>query len=612
MSTGTATKIYWIPASVTLALMFGGVWASTQWVASLLDYQTALGNPLLTLGSTPIYSPKFLAWWWQYGSYAPQQFDKAAFATYGGVFAGLAVAFGSALNRAKGKNKLTSHGTARWADKKDIEKSGLLGTKGVVFGMTEDGRYLRHDGPEHLLVMAPTRGGKGTGIIIPSLLTWSGSVLVTDLKGENYLATAGYRQQKMKNKILRFDPVDNSGTCAKFNPLNEIRARTKNEVRDAQNLADMLVDPNGSGQLDHWAKTGHALLTGVTLHLKYTQSNATLASMATFLSDPTRTFPETLQLMMTTTHDSSGILKEIYGSDSPTHPVVAQSARELLNKSANELSGVLSTAMSFLGLYRDPLVAANTCQSDFAVTDLMDNDNPVSLYIVIPTSDANRLTPLTRLILSQILRRLTENPKFEGVRQVPSGKHRLLLLIDEFPALGQMKAISSGISVIAGYGLKCLLIVQSLNQLYETYSKNNSIRDNCHIQIFYTPNDENTPEIISKALGSRTEIVENRSYQGNRLNLWLGRANVSQSEIARPLMTPAEIKLIPKDREIVFIAGVPPILARKIAYHQDKNFTKRILAAPDKSDRLVQPITPASTPTTATTWLNQKPTDEII
>jgi type IV secretory pathway TraG/TraD family ATPase VirD4 len=226
-----------------------------------------------------------------------------------------------------------------------------LAEEGIALGLYGN-RYLRHDGPEHVLAVAPTRSGKGVGLVLPTLLTWTGSAVIHDIKGENWQLTAGWRARG--SRCLLFDPT--SQDSARFNPLLEVR-KGAHEVRDVQNIADILVDPEGMRERrDHWDKTAHALLTGAILHVLYAEQEKTLARVASFLADPSRSTLRTLKVMLFTNH---------LGTDEApmAHPVVASVARELLNKSDNERSGVVSTAMSFLGLYRDPIIAANTASS---------------------------------------------------------------------------------------------------------------------------------------------------------------------------------------------------------------------------------------------------------
>lgn len=573
-----------------LTIFLSGVWTSTQFAAKWLAYQPQLGPPMFVLKGVPIYFPlKIFIWVFQYHAYAPKIFDKALLFAFAGSILGVCVAIGLALLRAKKPKELTSHGTARWADHDDLKRAKLLEGKGIVLGVSNEGEYLRHDGPEPVLVYAPTRAGKGVSIIVPTLLTWPHSVIVTDIKGENWGITSGFRKHGLKNITMKFDPTANDGTSVRFNPLAEIRLKTDFEVRDVQNIVDMIIDPQGTGNLDHWEKTGHALLVGAILHVLYSHEySPTLAGVAALLSDPKRDFTYTLLTMRQFNHlknvEDRNVFKNIYGSDSETHPVVSHAAQALFNKDEKERSGVLSTALSFLELYQDPVIARNTACSEFSITDLMNHEKPVSLYLVIPSSDILRVTALTRIILNLIVTRLTEKMEFENGRPVASYEHRLLLLLDEFPAFGKLDNFEKQLAFVAGYGIKPLLIVQSLNQLFKTYGDNNSIIDNCHVRTVFTPNTDETAERVSRMLGQRTELVQSQSYSGHRLNPWLTNASYSTQEIGRALMTPDEVMVLPYDEEIVFVTGFSPIKANKLVYYEDDNFTSRLKPVPAKSD----------------------------
>ena len=378
---------------------------------------------------------------------------------------------------------------------------------------------------------------------------------------------------------------------AAYNPLLEVR-RGEWEVRDVQNVADVLVDPEGSlERRNHWEKTSHSLLVGAILHVLYAEADKTLAGVAAFLSDPKRPIETTLQAMMTTPHLA----------EAGPHPVVASTARELLNKSDNERSGVLSTAMSFLGLYRDPVVAQVTRRCDWRITDLITEDRPATLYLVVPPSDISRTKPLIRLVLNQIGRRLTEDLHAKNRR------HRVLLMLDEFPALGRLDFFESALAFMAGYGLKAFLIAQSLNQIEKAYGANNSILDNCHVRVSFATNDERTAKRVSDALGTATEMKAMKNYAGHRLSPWLGHLMVSRSETARPLMTPGEVMQLPPADEIVMVAGTPPIRAKKARYYEDKRLAERILPPPRLATTARQP--------TSDTWsalAPQKPSEALL
>ena len=556
----SATKILWGQVITVFAIVLLAIWTATEWTAWRLGFQPELGRPWFEVLHFPFYLPPAFFWWWYaYDAYAPSIFVEGAYIAASGGLIAAAVAIGMSVWRAREAKNAETYGSARWALPKEIEQAGLLGPDGVVLGRHQRS-YLRHDGPEHVLCFAPTRSGKGVGLVIPSLLTWPGSAIVHDIKGENWQLTAGFRAQH--GRVLLFDPTNAKSSA--YNPLLEVR-RGEWEVRDVQNIADILVDPEGSlEKRNHWEKTSHALLVGAILHVLYAEEDKTLAGVAAFLSDPKRPIESTLAAMMKTSHlGEAGV-----------HPVVASAARELLNKSGNERSGVLSTAMSFLGLYRDPVVAEVTRRCDWRIGDIVAGDRPTTLYLVVPPSDINRTKPLIRLILNQIGRRLTED------LLAKAGRRRLLLMLDEFPALGRLDFFESALAFMAGYGIKSFLIAQSLNQIEKAYGPNNSILDNCHVRVSFATNDERTAKRVSDALGTATEMKAMKNYAGSRLSPWLGHLMVSRSETARPLLTPGEVMQLPPTDEIVMVSGLHPIRAKKARYYEDARLQERIVPPP--------------------------------
>ncbi|HUC78006.1 MAG TPA: type IV secretory system conjugative DNA transfer family protein, partial [Vicinamibacterales bacterium] len=320
----SATKILWGQILVVSMIVLAAIWGATQWTAWRLGYQPQLGTPWAELAGTPVYAPPaFFLWWYWFDAYAPRIFVEGAIIASSGGFAAIAIAIGMSVWRAREAKEATTYGSARWATAQEIRKAGLLEPDGVVLGCF--GReYLRHDGPEHVLCFAPTRSGKGVGLVVPTLLTWPGSAIVHDIKGENWQLTAGWRARF--SRVLLFDPTNAESSA--YNPLLEVR-RGDAEVRDVQNVADILVDPEGAlERRNHWEKTSHSLLVGAILHVLYAEDDKTLGGVANFLSDPRRPISTTLRAMMTTPHLGNG-----------PHPVVASAARELLNKSENERSG---------------------------------------------------------------------------------------------------------------------------------------------------------------------------------------------------------------------------------------------------------------------------------
>lgn len=630
----------------TLAVLLGitmlTCWLATQVTAHMLGYQPALGEPLARLGAYALYTPiDYFLWLLKFGNV--QGTEDAFF--YGEVILFalhflFVPAVWLAVRRAKkigGKTDL--HGSARWAEKEDIYTSTLLrrpvpylkklahkaidvnkvkwmkpllGDKpatnfGCYIGAwidpkTGEYHYLAHDGPEHLLTFAPTRSGKGVGQVIPTLLSWPHSTVVHDIKGEAWALTAGYRKAK-GHRVLKFEPSEPDGSSIRFNPLEEVRLRTPREVADVQNIAQMIVDPDGKGMADHWAKTGHELLSAAILHILYLGHTKTLRGLVSFFCDPARTIEQVAESMLTGQHDPHGAQGWIdlnTGEPTNTHPVVAESARSFLNKSENERSGVQSTAMSYLSLYRDPIVAANTEVSEFRIHDLMNFDDPVSLYLVVPPNDKARLRPLIRLVLNQIFRQTTEKMDFADGRSVAGYKHRLLMMLDEFPALGKLDLVQESLAFVAGYGIKCYLITQDLTQLYAAYGKDESILSNCHVRMAYAPNKVETAELLSKYCGVTTINKQTRSYSGSRLNPLLMHVMAAEQETQRPLLTADECLRLPgavKSQDgknilepgdmLIFPAGSPPIYGKQILYFKDPIFDARSkIKAPLESDRL--------------------------
>ncbi|WP_097755884.1 conjugal transfer protein TraG [Escherichia coli] len=560
---------------VVFAVVIAGVWGATQWTAAALGYQLRLGSPWFDFLGTPVYHPwKLFEWWFFFDAYASHVFDIGGAIAGGSGLVAVVVAIAMSVWRSRQSKLVTTYGSARWADAVEIREAGLTDPAGVFLGL-HDGQYLRHEGPEHVLTFAPTRSGKGVGLVVPTLLSWPASAVIHDIKGENWAITAGWRSRF--SHCLLFNPTDSHS--AAYNSLLEVRRGT-HEVRDVQNIADILVDPEGAlEKRNHWEKTSHALLVGAILHVLYAAEDKTLRGVANFLSDPACPFELTLHRMMTTRHLGESI-----------HPVVASAAREVLNKSDNERSGVLSTAMSFLGLYRDPTVAEVTSRCDWRIADLISVEHPVSLYLVVPPSDISRTKPLIRLILNQIGRRLTES--LDGSAGVER-RHKLLLMLDEFPALGRLDFFESALAFMAGYGLRAFLISQSLNQIDKAYGQNHSILDNCHVRVTFATNDERTAKRISETLGTATELRAQRNYAGHRLAPWLGHLMVSRQETARPLLTPGEVMQLPPDESVVMVSGHAPIKAKKLRYYLDANFKQRVLPPPVLADGGYADVPPA-------------------
>ena len=597
---------------LAIVFMLAGLQSATQFFAHEFGYPSQLGPHYQHL-----YAPwSILLWayqWWGLFQLSLMRAAAVGMTVTSIGLLGLMVAKVVAANSAKTNPYL--HGSARWANQQDIEKAGLLPrpitfwqqltgqqkptSEGVYVGAWLDKkgvtRYLRHNGAEHVLCYAPTRSGKGVGLVIPTLLSWEHSAVITDLKGELWALTSGWRQKYARNKVLRFEPAALSGGVY-WNALDEIRLATEYEVGDVQNLATLLVDPDGKGLATHWQKTAQALLVGVILHVLYKAqqegTDATLPAVDDMLSNPDRESAELWMEMVTYEH--------VYGKN---HPTVGAAARDMLDRPDEEAGSVLSTAKSYLALYRDPVVRRNVSKSEFRIKDLMNFETPVSLYIVTHPNDKARLRPLVRVLINMIVRLLADKMDFVNGQPKAHYNHRLLMLLDEFPSLGKLEILQEALAFIAGYGIKCYLICQDINQLKsrETgYGHDESITSNCHVQSAFPPNRVETAEHLSKLTGQTTVAKEQITTSGRRTSALLGQVSRTIQEVQRPLLTPDECLRMPgplKNAQgliekagdmVVYVAGSPAIYGVQPLFFKDPIFKARAaIPAPLQSDRLI-------------------------
>lgn len=607
----SATKVRGI-TGVSLVLVIIAINSyCTQFVASRLAYHASLGEPMF--GN--YYSP--FAWWrWavNFREYAPTTYNYAALIFLGGVFVSLFVykAIVGFVTRSSRKHPDT-HGTAHFATLDEVKKSGLMDQKqGVYCGgydhpKTGRTHYLRHNGPEHICVIAPPRSGKGVGLIVPTLLSWPDSVVVLDIKGENDAMTSGCRKELLNNIVLRFDPANRGNSCS-WNPLGEIRFRTHYQISDAQNIAHMVIDSDGKGLTDHWKRGAFQLLGGVIMHalMKSDSRGRTpclkdcaemLKGTGGFAAPPVE-FDDGESFLM-------GLFVEMQNVPFDEGDSVAREAalfiqgigRSMAGKPSKELDSIISSAGTELALYEDPTIGENTSRNDFMVSDLMDCDRPVSLYLITTPDDLPRLTPLIRIFITRMIMGLTGQMTFDDGRSKTAHKHRLLLMLDEFPSLGRLDVFEKALAYIAGYGIKAYIITQDIQQLYKAYTVHESILSNCHIQIAYAPNKLETAEWLSKMTGQTTVVKEQISTSGKRFNSVATNFSRSYQDIQRPLMTSHEVRSLAKAETdgngnilkagemLIFAAGMQVILGRQILYFKDPTFSKRSkIAPPAKSD----------------------------
>ena len=563
-----------------LVMLLAGISGANQWVAYRLNYHPALGG--LHIGGHVIYPPWALfGWARRFGPDIPNTLNEG-YAFIGGTFilATLALVIARRLRR---RIPVREIGKDRWASKRDMKRAGLLTGRGTVLGHAF-GSYLTYDGPEHQLVSGASRSGKGVGHVIPTLLNWNGSVLAYDVKNELWDVTAGMRAKR--GYCLFFNPT--RPDSARFNPLFEIR-KGDNEVRDAQNVVEMLVNPTGAKMsMDIWDQQAGQFLVALILHVLYTEPEQfkNLATVRARLLD----FKRTAQAMVSTPHRFNP-----QTGASEVHPEVALVANELRRQPAKFQSSVTGTAASYLTLWGDSIIARNTATSDFRLSDLVCADRPMTLYLQPPPSDSPRLRPLVRLMINQACRALMEYLDRDNSGRPKN--HRLLLSLDEFPTLGRLDFFTMNLRQMAGYGIKAHLIVQSFNDIIEQYGTNNTILDNCHILSTFAAADTVTCQRISQMVGTVTEYRESYSEPGRNL----GARTISHSEHVRPLLSPGDIRELPVDDQLLFVTGYKPMRVKKVRYFNDPTFIKRVLPAPDQSLFLNVPTKPKID------WLRERP-----
>jgi type IV secretion system protein VirD4 len=568
-----------VAAGLLIAAVFAtaGLMAATQFIASVFRDQAALGAPWLSFGDKHFYAPwSVLIWSQHYGAQYPKPFSLAQLIAMAGFVSGL---FAAAV-AARPRLDIKPFGKGAWGGFSDAQEAGLFAETGTILGKL-DGETLCFDGAVHQLLVGASRSGKGRGHVIPTLLAWPHSALVLDVKGEladgdlrhHFPGTAGFRETL--GPVLRFAPTRAESAC--FNPLFEVR-KGANEVRDVQNIVEVLVDPQGDGRhQDFWDRSAKNILVGVILHVLYAEpiERKTLAVVREKLRD----LDATAQAMKSTLHRLNPVTNQ-----PETHPEVLHAAESFLAGEERLQSGVKATAESFFGLFADELIAAKTAKSDFRIGDLMCADRPVTLFLQPPPSDAMRLTPLLRLIINQFARALMEDQNHDAMGRAK--RHRLLLALDEFPMLGRMPFFETMMGAMAGYGLKAFLVTQSLNHLTKAYGRDNVILDNCHIVTSFAAADGETAKKIADMAGEVWELRESETRKRPKPVLGWSSGSTTIREERRPLLLPADVRALPRDEELIFVAGAKPIRAKKLKFDQERVFVARLRPATGKSPSL--------------------------
>lgn len=441
----------------------------------------------------------------------------------------------------------TYFGDARWATLGEMRAAKLFEKEGLLLGRV-GGRYLRNNEAGHVLVAAPTRSGKGVGIVIPNLLSWPGSVVVLDIKHENHALTSGFRAQFQP--VFKWSPADDDARSHRFNPLDAIRTDVLHRISDLQRLATILL-PQPQNTDPMWQNEARDLFLGLSLWI---------------LDDPD--VPSTLGQIYRTLKSDDDLADVIAGlldsENSNLDPIARLSLANFLNKAAKERSGVKSNLTAALNLWANPVIDAATSASDFDLEAL--RRRPTSIYVAVKQNQLLTLAPLLGLFFQQCVDVLGRD--LPG----PDEPHQVLLLIDEFAALGRMEIIENAMAFLAGYRVRFLNIVQGLGQLDTLYGRGReNLLQNSAVQIFFAANDDTTAQYIAKRLGTQTIRTFSRSDSP------AGSTRTS-SYAARPLLLSEEVRRLNTEQAILFKEGARPAMGMKIRYYRNRDLKRRVLA----------------------------------
>jgi len=464
----------------------------------------------------------------------------------GAGLAGLALFGIDELNRRYWRHETWSaFGAASWASKRDLEQAGLLGTEGVVIGRLGS-KLIRHQTDRHLLTLAPNRSGKGVSSIIPNLLTWPGSLVVIDPKGENAVVTAR-RRRDMGQEVHVLDPLGITGLPrSRFNPFLWLDPASRTFVEDTVLIADSLHMTHGPNDEVFFSNESKAWIAGDIMHIVTTEP-------------PANRTPAQLRAHLTAGEDEIEWLLDDMIENTAAYGLAARAAKRLRQKADRERSGVISTAQAETHFLDSPSMTQVMAASDFDLGRL--KRGAMTIYLVLPAERLATHGRWLRLMVSLCIAALT--------RDRAPALHPVLVVLDEFAALGRLQAIETAMGLLAGYGVQLWPILQDLSQLQDLYPRRwRSFLANAGAIQAFSVNDAGTADYLSSLLGTRTVTVrhEGRSHDGKL------RGSENYGPASRPLLMPHEIMRLPEGRQLVLIHGKAPILAERVKYYLDAEF----------------------------------------
>jgi type IV secretion system protein VirD4 len=530
---GAARYLIAIPLGLGIALA----------IASMIGW-AVLGLPVTAYD--PLKMPQFV---WYY-----RDDPRVVKAMAGGLACGLTLLVG--LVYALWARGAPLHGAARFANERELKRHGFRSASGIVVGR-KGGRFLTFGGSEHVLVEAPTRSGKGTGIVIPNLLTWAGSVVVLDVKRENYDASAGFRTH-YGQQVFLFNPTDRQGRTARYNPLAYIdRTDPDDVIIELQKIATMLFTTPERGEA-FWANGARTGFAGVGAWLAETSDEPlTMGAIYRHLAEgDARSF----------------FKKELANPELGLSTGCRTALNDFAGGSDNSFADIKKTITNVLDLWLNPLVDAATATSDFDLRDL--RKRHISIYLGVSPDELDRIAPLYNLLFQQLIDL--------NVRELPNHTTPVpvLVILDEFARLGRASVIASAFSYVAGYGIRLLPVIQSRSQLRGVYGEHvaDEIVANCGVEVAFTPKELRVANELSDRIGY---IGQDSVTKSVTLNGWLANRSKSIAEQRRALMLPQELMQFPSTKLILLRGGIPPILGTKIFYYKKRFFKKRVFPPPE-------------------------------
>jgi len=590
-------KFNFLMKVVTIAALFFGIWAGTQRFCYLVNYEPGwVGYPfyIIKIGEKfvfPLYNP-FLIFYWTLMYFKKTQIHYLMYRAYKiiGWTSISAIVFYFLIEFVLMKYLAQNiFGTARWGNKNDLKKAGLLQPEGgmvlgqladaevssaydlnkksVILHLKKPSQKITQAGIYNTLLSAPTRSGKGVSSVMTTLLSYPGSVIVLDFKGESFNYTSGFR--KKFGKVYRWEPTGDKGHH--FNPMMEIRPG-EHAFSDANLIADILTTPasgGGNATSEHFQVGAKDFLTAVILHCLCSDwKDKSLPGCRKFLAQGDPTNPDNknyiYDLMINSDH-----------GDEMIHQAIVEGAMAQRNRPKDEGGSMLSTVNNALAVFADPKIARNTWNSEFYIEEFEETKVPISLYLTIQYNDVQRIAPLIRLFITLFSRKFTGGETDANNRKF---KVPLLFILDEFDKLGRMDELEMNMGIHNGFGIHYFLIFQSLNQLNKIYTKDHSFLAHARNTIIYAPGtgETETAELVSKICGKESISRTNISYSGGKAQVGYSNKNISAQDQERNLINADEVMKLPLDQLILLCQGLPPYIGKKNVYYEDPIFKNRL------------------------------------